>query len=52
MSPSSFWAMDAAIAVAGAAIILLLRNFLNRGLAPATHSVGNDAAVLGGRNND
>jgi proton-dependent oligopeptide transporter, POT family len=32
MSPSTFWAMDAAIAFAGAALILLLRGPLQRGL--------------------
>ena len=36
MSPSMFWTIDAAIALAGAAIILSLRNFLRRGLEPAT----------------
>lgn len=32
MSPSAFWAMDAAIALAGAALILVLRKPLTRGL--------------------
>ena len=34
MSPSQFWAMDAAIALAGAAVILMLRNWLRAGLDP------------------
>ena len=34
MSPSQFWTMDAAIALAGAAVILLLRNWLRAGLDP------------------
>jgi POT family proton-dependent oligopeptide transporter len=34
MSPSAFWAMDAAIALAGAAIILVFRKSLVRGLEP------------------
>lgn len=34
MHPSTFWAMDAAIAVAGAAVILLLRNRLQAALEP------------------
>lgn len=38
MSPSMFWTIDAAIAVAGAAIILGLRRFLQRGLEPAQES--------------
>jgi POT family proton-dependent oligopeptide transporter len=33
MAPATFWAMDAAIALAGAAIILLLRKPLTNGLA-------------------
>lgn len=33
MSPATFWAMDAAIALGGAAVILLLRKPLMRGLA-------------------
>jgi hypothetical protein len=33
MDPATFWAMDAAIALAGAAIILLLRKPLTNGLA-------------------
>ena len=36
MSPSMFWTIDAAIALAGAAIILVLRNPLRRGLEPAS----------------
>jgi len=32
MNPSAFWAMDAAIALAGAALILVLRKHLQRGL--------------------
>ena len=35
MTPSVFWAIDAAIALTGAAIILALRNILRRGLDPA-----------------
>ena len=34
MHPSVFWAMDAAIALAGAAVILILRKPLARGLEP------------------
>ena len=34
MSPSAFWAMDAGIALAGAAIILVFRKSLVRGLEP------------------
>lgn len=34
MSPSMFWTMDAAIALAGAVIILVLRNPIRRGLEP------------------
>jgi POT family proton-dependent oligopeptide transporter len=33
MDPATFWAMDAAIALAGAAVILLLRKPLTNGLA-------------------
>jgi POT family proton-dependent oligopeptide transporter len=43
MSPSTFWAMDAAIAFAGAALILLLRGPLQRGLEgdlPVPQSTG------------
>ena len=43
MSPSVFWTMDAAIALAGAAIILSLRKFLTRGLEPVSRSGGDDA---------
>jgi proton-dependent oligopeptide transporter, POT family len=35
MTPSMFWTIDAAIAFAGAVIILALRNTLRRGLEPA-----------------
>ena len=35
MSPSTFWAMDAAIALVGAAVILLFRKQLQRGLEAA-----------------
>jgi proton-dependent oligopeptide transporter, POT family len=35
MTPSMFWTIDAAIALAGAVIILALRNTLRRGLDPA-----------------
>ncbi len=35
MSPATFWTMDAAIALAGAAAILLLRGVLSRELEPA-----------------
>ena len=34
MAPSTFWAMDAGIAFAGAAVILLLRKVLYRGVVP------------------
>ena len=34
MSPARFWTIDAAIALAGAAVILLLRNWLRAGLDP------------------
>ncbi len=34
MTPSMFWTIDAAIAVAGAAVIFALRNTLRRGLDP------------------
>jgi POT family proton-dependent oligopeptide transporter len=43
MSPSVFWTMDAAIALAGAAIILSLRKFLTRGLEPVSRSDGDEA---------
>jgi POT family proton-dependent oligopeptide transporter len=36
MSPSMFWTIDAAIALTGAVIILVLRNPLARGLEPAS----------------
>lgn len=36
MTPSMFWALDAAIAVGGAAVILLFRKRLMRGLDPAS----------------
>lgn len=36
MSPSMFWTVDAAIALGGASIILVLRNTLRRGLEPST----------------
>lgn len=35
MTPTMFWTIDAAIALAGAMIILSLRNILKRGLEPA-----------------
>jgi POT family proton-dependent oligopeptide transporter len=44
MSPSTFWTIDAAIAIAGAIIILLLRRFLTRGLERAPRSEGDDSA--------
>ncbi len=40
MTPSMFWTIDAAIALAGAAIILALRNTLRRGLDPARVDYG------------
>jgi POT family proton-dependent oligopeptide transporter len=40
MSPSAFWTIDAAIALAGAAIILTQRKFLTRGLEGASRPKG------------
>jgi POT family proton-dependent oligopeptide transporter len=41
MTPAAFWAMDASIALVGAAVILLFRKLLARGLEPDSSPSGN-----------